>query len=108
MQLLFFDIRLKNRLHRLPHIHQVFLRKIQPSRPAFDTCHFQHLIDDRRQQRTRHLHFLQIFPRLFRTIQMLFQKAGKSGDGIHRRPYIVAHIEQKPSLCLIRTFFPIS
>ena len=70
-------------------------------RTALYPCHFKHLVYKVEQILTRCLDVARA-PFKFRFVLPVFRKyLGVSDDSVHRRSYVVAHVQQKCRLCLV-------
>lgn len=68
---------------------------------VLNPCKFQHTVNYGKHPLSADLDILNISLQLFPFIQMLSCQIRITDDGIHRRPDIMGHIEQKCGFCLI-------
>ena len=101
-QALLFYFRLKDRIQRLHNLTEIHSLLIQHCFAAFNTRHFQNLIDNHEQKIAGRLDFADIFTALLDIRKIFAQQMRKADNRVHRRADIMAHVEEEARFRRIR------
>ena len=102
LDILFLDVGFKHRIDGGEQCTEIRRFELQRHSAAFDSGHLQHLINDGQQQAACVLNLPKIASRLFLIIEISIQQLREAHDGVHRRPDIMAHIEEEACLRFTR------
>ncbi len=85
----------------LQRLHEIGGPDFQFHLPVLDAAHFQDIVDERKEMVAGSLDLAEVVLCAVRQAPILFHQGSVADNGIHRRPYVMAHVEEKDALGLV-------